>query len=131
MSGSAASLRLAHAVGISRPEAEALLEHASLELMDAQLSCFTSRHRLGAAVEAGVISARAVCGLAGVDVDVDGKLEVLLAAAGLLALGEGWRAEARALQHPQRIDEEEVGHAIVWAREIYIDARLYVMGVGA
>jgi hypothetical protein len=127
MSGSAASLRVAHSVRLSRQEAEAQLSHASLTLTDAQLSYFTARHRLGAAVEASVVSARAVCGLAGVDVDAQGKrLETLLNAADLLALGEGWRAEARALQHPQRIDEEEVGHAIVWATEMLIAARLSV-----
>lgn len=127
MTGSAAALRVTHSVRLSRQEAEAELSHASLEIMDAGLQCFTSRHRLGAAVEAGVICARAVCGLAGVDVDVlGGKLEVLMSAADLLNLGAGWRAEATALQRPQRIDEEEVGHAIVWATEMLIAARMYV-----
>lgn len=127
-----ANLRLAHSVQISRQEVETQLSHAYLSLTDAQLSYFTARHRLGAAVEAGVISARAVCGLAGLDIDAHGgQLEVLMSAAELLALGDGWRGEARWLQRPQRIDEEEVAHAITWAMEIHISARLYVMRGGA
>lgn len=129
MTGSAAALRVAHSVRLSRQEAEAQLSHASLTLTDAQLSYFTARHRLGAAVEAGVICAQAACGLAGIDVKGHGgQLEVLMSAADLLNLGAGWRAEALALQHPQRIDEEEFGHAIVWATEILIATRLYTMG---
>lgn len=128
----ASPLRLAHSVRLTHQEAEAQLSQASLELIDAGLEYFTTRHRLGAAVGAAVLSARAVCGLAGSDVaEHGGQHEVLMSAADLLHLGAGWRAEALALQHPQRIDEEEVSHAIVWATEVLIAARLYVTAARA
>lgn len=121
---------LSHGARWPREETEAMLERAAAELKDAQLSLFTARHRLGAAVSAGVLSARAVLGHSGVD-QGEGDLEALMSAADLLALNGAWRAEALSLTHPQRIDEQEAADAVKWAMEAHIAAKLYVMGAGA
>lgn len=127
--GGAQGSALSHGARWPREEARWVLEKAALELRDAQLSYFTARHRLGAAVQAGVLSARAVLGHSGDD-QSESDLEALMSAADLLALEGAWRAEALSMTHPQRIDEQEAADAVKWAMEVHIAAKLYVMGAG-
>lgn len=127
--GGAQGSELSQSARYPREQAQGMLDRAAAELKDAQLSLFTARHRLGAAVSAGVLSARAVLGHSGVD-QGEGDLEALMSAADLLALNGAWRAEALSLTHPQRIDEQEAADAVKWALEIHIGAKLFVMGAG-
>lgn len=134
------SREAAHARGVlkqphvqtAQQEAHEMLATAALELKDAELTFFTARHRILAAVTAARLSACAVCGFAGLDISelegIAGELEALLSAADLLDLPDAWRSEARALQRPAKIDDDEAAHAITWAMEVHIAAKLYVMG---